>query len=70
MDFGQICGNSEKTAYAECIDHYSEVREERAAGHRRTSQAHPPLDFQGADIGESPWVESRILALVRPFVGL
>jgi len=54
MDFGQICGNSEKTAYAACIDHYSEVRNERAAGHRRTSQGHPPLDFQGANIGNSP----------------
>ena len=54
MDFGQICGNSEKTAYGACIDHYYAVRKERAAGRRRTSQGHPPLGFQGANIGNSP----------------
>jgi hypothetical protein len=53
MDFGQICGNSEKTAYAACIDHYSAVRNERAADHRRTGQGHPPLGFQGANPGNS-----------------
>jgi hypothetical protein len=44
----------QKKAYAACIDHYSAIRNERAAGHRRTSEGHSPLDFQGADIGEIP----------------
>jgi hypothetical protein len=68
-DFRQICGKSEKTAYAACIDHYSAVRTQRPEG-RRCIAEKSALNSRAAGIRSGYTSFSSTLSPVKPLLGL